>query len=250
MNNAHQHLYLDAAVIFHLGNLMDVEHELLLMTLILLHSSIWCHWIIRWQDNESLWGEQLGCKYPSPFDSAYRDGWLGVQHRHVNPCSQSAVQHGSGSPARIQLRRMVFSDVHLLSGVLVLAATNRPHVLDAALMRPGRLDLQLHVPAPDASGRHAILQVHTRDMPLASDVDLKVTCLCVLVLQYQVQIHVPSGPLCVRQDLCDGRLMPAGSGRAYRRLHRCRSGQRVSGGGPYSPQNGHAVSRAHTEGTF
>ncbi len=62
----------------------------------------------------------------------------------------------------------------MLPGVLVLAATNRPHVLDAALMRPGRLDLQLHVPPPDMEGRLAILQVHTRDMPLAPDIDLRV----------------------------------------------------------------------------
>jgi len=54
----------------------------------------------------------------------------------------------------------------------VLAATNRPAALDAALVRPGRLDLLLYVPPPDAAGRLATLRIHTRGMPLAPDVDL------------------------------------------------------------------------------
>ena len=56
----------------------------------------------------------------------------------------------------------------------MLAATNRPGALDAALLRPGRLDVQLYVPPPDACARLAILAVHTRAMPLAPDVDLQV----------------------------------------------------------------------------
>jgi cell division protease FtsH len=56
----------------------------------------------------------------------------------------------------------------------VLAATNRAHTLDAALLRPGRLDVQLFVPPPDAAARRAILQVHSRGMPLAPEVDLQV----------------------------------------------------------------------------
>ena len=59
------------------------------------------------------------------------------------------------------------------AGVVVLAATNRVHMLDAALLRPGRLDVQLHVPPPDAAARRAILQVHSRGMPIAPDVDLQ-----------------------------------------------------------------------------
>ncbi len=58
------------------------------------------------------------------------------------------------------------------TGVVVLAATNRPGALDAALVRPGRLDLLLFVPPPDAAGRLATLRIHTRSMPLAPDVDL------------------------------------------------------------------------------
>ncbi|XP_068654304.1 cell division control protein 48 homolog B isoform X2 [Aristolochia californica] len=58
-------------------------------------------------------------------------------------------------------------------GILVLAATNRPHAIDAALMRPGRFDLVLYVPPPDLEGREEILRVHTRNMKLGEDVDLK-----------------------------------------------------------------------------
>ncbi|XP_038893114.1 cell division control protein 48 homolog B isoform X1 [Benincasa hispida] len=58
-------------------------------------------------------------------------------------------------------------------GILVLAATNRPHAIDAALMRPGRFDLVLYVPPPDLEARYEILRVHTRPMKIGLDVDLK-----------------------------------------------------------------------------
>jgi cell division protease FtsH len=58
------------------------------------------------------------------------------------------------------------------AGVVVLAATNRPDVLDRALLRPGRFDRQVVVDAPDLEGRDAILKIHTRGKPLAPDVDL------------------------------------------------------------------------------
>ena len=57
-------------------------------------------------------------------------------------------------------------------GVVVLAATNRPDVLDPALLRPGRFDRTIMVNPPDQEGRAAILRVHTRKVPLADDVDL------------------------------------------------------------------------------
>jgi cell division protease FtsH len=57
-------------------------------------------------------------------------------------------------------------------GVVVLAATNRPEILDPALLRPGRFDRRVSVNAPDLGGRLQILQVHTRGVPLAPDVDL------------------------------------------------------------------------------
>jgi cell division protease FtsH len=59
------------------------------------------------------------------------------------------------------------------AGVIVLAATNRPDVLDRALLRPGRFDRQVVVDAPDLDGREAILRVHARGKPLARDVDLR-----------------------------------------------------------------------------
>ena len=58
------------------------------------------------------------------------------------------------------------------TGVIVIAATNRPDVLDQALLRPGRFDRRVAVQPPDRNGREAILKVHTRSVPLASDVDL------------------------------------------------------------------------------
>jgi cell division protease FtsH len=58
------------------------------------------------------------------------------------------------------------------TGVVVLAATNRPDVLDRALLRPGRFDRQVVVDAPDLEGRDAILKIHTHGKPLAPDVDL------------------------------------------------------------------------------
>jgi cell division protease FtsH len=59
-------------------------------------------------------------------------------------------------------------------GVIILAATNRPDVLDPALLRPGRFDRQVVVPLPDVKGRLEILKVHTRKIPLDSDVNLEV----------------------------------------------------------------------------
>ncbi|MGF3499662.1 MAG: AAA family ATPase, partial [Candidatus Methanosuratincola sp.] len=57
--------------------------------------------------------------------------------------------------------------------VIVIGATNRPNALDSALRRPGRFDREIEIGVPDTLGRHEILQIHTRNMPLAKDVDLK-----------------------------------------------------------------------------
>ena len=59
------------------------------------------------------------------------------------------------------------------SGVIIIAATNRPDVLDPALMRPGRFDRQVVVDRPDVKGREGILRVHTKNIPLAEDVKLE-----------------------------------------------------------------------------
>src|SRR6185312_6500758 len=58
------------------------------------------------------------------------------------------------------------------TSVIVIGATNRPEVLDQALLRPGRFDRRVTVSPPDRTGREAILKVHTRGVPLGPDIDL------------------------------------------------------------------------------
>jgi transitional endoplasmic reticulum ATPase len=59
-----------------------------------------------------------------------------------------------------------------LGSVVVIGATNRPNLIDPALLRPGRFDELIYVPVPDRGGRERILAIHTGKMPLAGDVDL------------------------------------------------------------------------------
>ena len=63
--------------------------------------------------------------------------------------------------------------IEVLQGVVVLAATNRPDILDPALMRPGRFDQHFEMSMPDLATRRQILAVHTRNKPLAADVNLE-----------------------------------------------------------------------------
>jgi len=76
-------------------------------------------------------------------------------------------------------RRVVAQLLALMDGlsgrgnVIVIGATNRPGALDPALRRPGRFDREIEIGVPDKQGRHEVLQIHTRGMPLAEDVDLK-----------------------------------------------------------------------------
>jgi transitional endoplasmic reticulum ATPase len=62
--------------------------------------------------------------------------------------------------------------IEALEDVVVIATTNRPDLIDDALLRPGRLDRHIHVPIPDEAARRAIFEVHTRNKPLAENVDL------------------------------------------------------------------------------
>ena len=81
-----------------------------------------------------------------------------------------------GNDEREQTLNQILTEMDGFSGkegVVVLAATNRPDVLDPALLRPGRFDRQIMVHPPDQKGRAAILKVHTRTVPLAKDVDLE-----------------------------------------------------------------------------
>ncbi len=86
----------------------------------------------------------------------------------------SAVSFG-GHDEREQTLNQILTEMDGFSGaegVIVIAATNRPDVLDPALLRPGRFDRHVTVSPPDQLGRKAILEVHTRGVPLAPDVDL------------------------------------------------------------------------------
>ena len=82
---------------------------------------------------------------------------------------------GGGHDEREQTLNQILSEMDGFSqteSVIVLAATNRPDVLDPALLRPGRFDRHITVDRPTHKGRLAIFKVHTRDVPLADDVDL------------------------------------------------------------------------------
>ena len=76
-------------------------------------------------------------------------------------------------------RRVVAQLLSLMDGmgargnIIVIGATNRPNAIDPALRRPGRFDREIEIGVPDKAGRHEILQIHTRNMPLAQDVDIK-----------------------------------------------------------------------------
>ena len=90
--------------------------------------------------------------------------------------SRSSGQAGfGGNDEREQTLNQILTEMDGFesgAAVIVLAATNRPEVLDAALLRPGRFDRRVTVPAPDKDGRRMILEVHTRSLPLDDDVDL------------------------------------------------------------------------------
>jgi cell division protease FtsH len=82
---------------------------------------------------------------------------------------------GGGHDEREQTLNQILTEMDGFDpsvGVIVIAATNRPEVLDRALLRPGRFDRRVAVQSPDTAGRRKILDVHTRSVPLASDVDL------------------------------------------------------------------------------
>jgi cell division protease FtsH len=83
---------------------------------------------------------------------------------------------GGGNDEREQTLNQLLAELDgfdASTSVIVIAATNRPDVLDAALLRPGRFDRQVTVGYPDRAGREAILRIHTRQLPLGPDVDLE-----------------------------------------------------------------------------
>lgn len=90
---------------------------------------------------------------------------------------QRGAGYGGGHDEREQTLNQLLVEMDGFSaneGIIVMAATNRPDVLDPALLRPGRFDRQIVIDKPDLKGREAILKVHARNKPLAEDVDLSV----------------------------------------------------------------------------
>ena len=90
--------------------------------------------------------------------------------------SRSSVANAGGHDEREQTLNQILTEMDGFTGsegVIVLAATNRPEILDSALLRPGRFDRRVVVGPPDLAGRRAILEVHTRNVPLGADVNLE-----------------------------------------------------------------------------
>ena len=84
---------------------------------------------------------------------------------------------GGGNDEREQTLNQLLVEMDGFSGnegIIIIAATNRPDILDPALMRPGRFDRQVHVGLPDVKAREEILKIHVRKKPLAEDVDLEI----------------------------------------------------------------------------
>jgi cell division protease FtsH len=82
---------------------------------------------------------------------------------------------GSGNDEREQTLNQLLVEMDgfdSMEGIIVIAATNRPDVLDPALLRPGRFDRQIHVSLPDVKGREEILKIHSRKITLTEGVDL------------------------------------------------------------------------------
>jgi transitional endoplasmic reticulum ATPase len=121
--------------------------------------------------------------------------WVGESERHVRDVFRRAKQvapciiffdevdalvprRGMSADSHVSERVVSqllaeISGLEELHGIVVIAATNRPDIVDPALLRPGRLERQILVPTPDETTRLEILKVHTKDMPLTKDVDIK-----------------------------------------------------------------------------
>ncbi len=95
----------------------------------------------------------------------------------IDELDNLAPRRGSGFDSRVSERvvnqlLVELDGMEKLQGVVVLAATNRPDIIDTALLRPGRFDMFIYTPPPDEEARRAIFTVHTRRMPIAKDVNL------------------------------------------------------------------------------
>ena len=141
---------------------------------------------------------EAGCSFLSISGSDFVELYVGVgasrvrdlfeQAKRVSPCivfideidavgRQRGAGLGGGHDEREQTLNQLLVEMDGFGkneGVIVLAATNRKDILDPALLRPGRFDRQVYIGVPDRAGREAILKVHSKDKPLADNVDLGV----------------------------------------------------------------------------
>jgi cell division protease FtsH len=113
------------------------------------------------------------------FQKAKREAPAIIFIDELDPVGRSraggAPHLSGGSDEREQTLNQILTEMDGFdprAGIVVIGATNRPEILDKALLRPGRFDRQIAVSPPDRRGREAILKVHTRALPLADDVDL------------------------------------------------------------------------------
>jgi transitional endoplasmic reticulum ATPase len=131
----------------------------------------------------SIKGPEVFSKYVGESEEAVRE--IFKKARQVAPCilfideiDAIAPRRGgrssdSGVGDRVVNQLLTELDgIESLEGVTVIAATNRPDMIDPAITRPGRIDRSVEVEVPGEEARRKILEVHTRDMPLAEDVDL------------------------------------------------------------------------------
>ncbi len=91
--------------------------------------------------------------------------------------SRGAINLGGGHDEREQTLNQLLVEMDgfdTSEGIIIIAATNRPDILDPALLRPGRFDRQIYIPRPDINGRYQILKVHAKDKKLGPNVDLEI----------------------------------------------------------------------------
>ncbi len=131
----------------------------------------------------SIKGSELLSKWLGESEKAVRK--IFRKARQVAPCiiffdeidaiaQIRGIDEGSRAVERVVNQLLTEMDgLEELEGVLVIGATNRPDIIDPALLRPGRFDRLVYVRPPDRSSRVAIFKIHTKDMPLADDVDLE-----------------------------------------------------------------------------
>ena len=131
----------------------------------------------------SVKGPEVLSKWVGESEKAVRE--IFKKAKQVAPCivfldevDSIAPRRGTGNDTGVTERIVnqlltSLDGMETLQGVVVIAATNRPDMMDPALLRAGRFDKLLYIPAPDTESRLKILKVHTKNMPLSKDVDLK-----------------------------------------------------------------------------